>query len=302
MSAISSTDGANIRTNTLGKGNAGNIVIQVKDFVSLKDSTRIRTVVEPKAIGNGGTISLKASSLSITGGSQLSASVFRAFDGLPGGRGDGGDIILDVSNSVNISGVETDGFSSGILANTESGAEGAAGNVTINTNFLGVSDGAIINSQTNNLSRGGNISINANTFEALGGGQIITTTDNSGDAGIITVNAKDLVTLSGSDPTFANRLAQFGSSVVSNVEAGSGLFARSDGTGTAGNVTINSPQLTIENGAEISAASVTAQGGDIILQGLDTLQVSNSNIAASTESGRAGNLTVTTTESVQLDN
>ena len=296
-------DAASIQTNTFGKGNAGNIVVRVNDIVSLENAsdrtTQIRTVVEAGAIGNGGTIDLQARSLFLTGGSVLAASVFRTFEGLPGGRGNGGDIIVNASDSVNISGVGIDGFSSGIYTTTELGAKGAAGNVIVNTNSFRIADGAVINAQTNNSGSGGNISISANTLEAFSGGQLITAADSSGDAGNITLNATGRVTLSGSDPTFADRLAQFGT--IANVSAASGLFARSDGTGTAGNVTINSPQLEVREGAEISAASITSQGGDITLQGLDTLQVNNSNISASTESGRAGNLSVTTSESVQLD-
>ncbi len=174
------------------------------------------------------------------------------------------------------------------------------GRVTGASAFFSIANGAVINTETENFGSGGNINVNANTFEALRGGQLISTANSSGNAGSITVNATGLVTLSGSDSTVAARSAQFGT-VVSNIGAGSGFFTRSNGSGTAGNVTINSPQLTVREGAEISAASIFAQGGDIALQGLDTLEINNSNISASTESGRAGNLTVTANESIKLD-
>ena len=300
--SLSLADSASIVTSTRGKGNAGNISVRVDEFVSLENTTdertEIRAVVEAGAIGNGGTIELQARSLSLTGGSQLAASVFR---GSPGGRGEGGNIMVNASDSVNISGVGLDGISSAIIANTETGAEGPAGDITvINTRALRIADGAVINAQTNNSGSGGNITINANTFEVINGGQLITSADSSGDAGDITVNAAEYVILSGSDPTFTDRLAQFTKDVVSNIGANSGLFARSDSTGSAGNVTLNTPQLRLQEGAEVSAASITAQGGDITLQGLETLQMNNSNISASTQSGRAGNLTVKAAESVQI--
>ncbi|MGK7902728.1 MAG: filamentous hemagglutinin N-terminal domain-containing protein [Hormoscilla sp.] len=53
---------------------------------------------------------------------------------------------------------------------------------------------------------------------------------------------------------------------VVNAEAASGMFARTSGPGAAGNITINSPQLTVSDGAEISAtatATATARGGNI---------------------------------------
>ncbi|WP_322677276.1 MULTISPECIES: filamentous hemagglutinin N-terminal domain-containing protein [unclassified Nostoc] len=55
---------------------------------------------------------------------------------------------------------------------------------------------------------------------------------------------------------------------VDNRILASGLFAKTQGTGVAGNITINSPQLTIQNGGNISAtatqaATSTARGGNI---------------------------------------
>ena len=53
---------------------------------------------------------------------------------------------------------------------------------------------------------------------------------------------------------------------VVNAEAPSGMFARTSGAGAAGNISINSPLLTVSDGAEISAtatATATARGGNI---------------------------------------
>ena len=72
----------------------------------------------------------------------------------------------------------------------------------------------------------------------------------------------------------------------------SGLFAQTKGIGDAGNVTINTPQLTVQNGAKVSASSISSVGGNITLEDLNTLEVSNGEISASTESGTARNLTL----------
>jgi len=80
---------------------------------------------------------------------------------------------------------------------------------------------------------------------------------------------------------------------IINTNSASGLFARSEGSGTAGNVTVNTPQLLIQNGAQISTLTRSASGGDIRLQGLESLQVSNSSeISASTQTGEAGNISL----------
>ncbi|MDJ0531692.1 MAG: S-layer family protein [Xenococcaceae cyanobacterium MO_207.B15] len=291
--SLSLADAASIQTGTIGKGNAGNIVVRVDDFVSLENTTdkttQIRAVVEAGAIGNGGTIYLQARSLSLTGGSVLAASVFRTDEGRdrPGGRGKGGDIIVNASDSVNISGVGLDGFSSGIFADTQTGAEGEAGKITVNTRAFRIADGAVINSQTNNLSNGGNIIINANTFEAINGGQLITTADNLGNAGSITVKATDHVTLSGSDPTFADRSSEFDPTIVINIGANSGLFARSDSS-TAGNVTVNTPQLTVQEGAEVSVSSPEGQAGNLTINANSLFLNQGSFTAETGKSGEEG--------------
>lgn len=297
---------AQLATSTLGEGDAGNITIIVDDLVSVEKTTQIRTAVEASGIGNGGTIDLQARFLSLTDGGNLVSSVVGTFRDRPGGIGKGGDIIVNASDSVNISGVGIDGFSSGIYSSTETGAVGVAGNVTVNTPAFRLTDGAVISTQTQNASDGGNININTNTFEVRSGGQLLTVSDSLGNAGSITVNARDNITLSGSDPTFTDRLTQFDfdPTVISNIGANSSLFAQSDGSGAAGNITINTPQFRVLEGAQVSTASITSKGGNIILQGLENLQLSNSNITTSTETGKAGSINInnnqTPVNSVQI--
>jgi filamentous hemagglutinin family protein len=287
--SLSLADGAIVGTTTRGKGNAGSILIRVHDFISLEnitnETTQIRAAVEEGAIGNGGTIDIRSRSLSLTGGSELVSSVFRTLDGIPGGIGKGGDITVNSSDSVNISGVSVDGFSSGIFADTGTGALGPAGNITVNSPAFRIADGAVVNAQTNNISNGGNIKVNANIFEAINGGQLISSSTSSGKAGSITVNASKFVNLSGSDPTFADRLTQFGKAIVSNVGANSGLFAQSDSTGAAGDVTVNSPQINISDGAIVSVSNPQGQAGNLKITA-NSLTLNRGSITA--ETGKSG--------------
>jgi filamentous hemagglutinin family protein len=88
----------------------------------------------------------------------------------------------------------------------------------------------------------------------------------------------------------------------------SGVFARSQGTGVAGNVTTNTPQLTVKEGGQVSAETTGAgAAGDVRLQPYDngkTLTVNlqdNARISASTSGiGRGGSLSVTAPEAVTL--
>lgn len=181
---------------------------------------------------------------------------------------------------------------------------GDAGAITVNTNQIQLQDGAEISGST--LAGTGN----SITLQGVGGSgtalnslQItnsqISASTGTGTAGSVIVNAAGgSVALSGTLPNDSRRGG------ISVAAIGSG--------GISGDIQVTTNQLTIASGASISAANVSAQPtgsqsqGNINLSGLETLQVTNSSIVASTGSGQAGNLTVNQGESaaklVILDN
>jgi filamentous hemagglutinin family protein len=88
-------------------------------------------------------------------------------------------------------------------------------------------------------------------------------------------------------------------SIINTNNLASGLFARSEGAGAAGNVTVNTPQLTVLDGGNISAtametATSTSRGGNIEVNASQVnLQGNNSGIFAQTEGAApAGSLTL----------
>ncbi|MHC5721452.1 MAG: filamentous hemagglutinin N-terminal domain-containing protein, partial [Nostoc sp.] len=87
----------------------------------------------------------------------------------------------------------------------------------------------------------------------------------------LTVNASDSVQLSGVSPD--NNLIS------------SGLFSATYGTGNAGNITINTPRLNIEGGAQVITGSYFYE---------------DSNGIVKPATGKAGNLTVNASKSIEL--
>ncbi|MEH2071918.1 MAG: filamentous hemagglutinin N-terminal domain-containing protein [Nostoc sp.] len=295
-------NGGLINTGTFGQGNAGNILIEVSDLVSLEAAvgSGIFNNVSDGAVGNGGEINITTRSLSLSSGSQIGASVISEKQNLdgsktPGGRGNAGNITINASDSVTISGTSSQtGFSSGLLAATETGAEGRAGDITINTSAFSIANGGVVNTQTLNQSNAGNITINATTFEATNGGQIITTAGSSGNAGNITVKATDRITLSGSDPTFAERKAKFNNN-VQNEGTASGLFAstRPDSTGLGGNITIETRQFNVQDSAQVSVSSQgKGDAGNIDINAHSLSLDNQGKLTSNTQSGKGGNITL----------
>jgi large exoprotein involved in heme utilization and adhesion len=302
-----------ITTATLGRGNAGNISLQVDDFVNLSRLSVIESLVGFGAVGEGGDIDLQARFLTLTDASQIETLLVRETNGIPGGQGKAGNIQIETSDFVSISGVSkvqlpvadptfpsqllpTEGFSSGLLASAEKGSIGSAGNISITTGTFQIADGAIVNTLTTNADDAGNITINANTFKATGGGQILVTTRNSGNAGDIKLNIADNITLSGKDPNFDTRLAEFGEDIVNNQSAESGIFANTtaNSTGQGGNIEIETNSVVLDDRGTIVANS-QGEGiaGNLTINATGNINATDGNITTSAERTSGGAIAVT---------
>jgi filamentous hemagglutinin family protein len=296
--SVLARNGAQFLGTTFGRGDAGNITINATDTVTFDGrSTRFPngsftysgafSTVQGNARGNGQDIRIHTGTLSVTNGGRVSAATLA--------RGRAGNLILNARDAVIVDGISRDGFSSGLFTSAESSsAIGRGGRIRIDTDRFRVSDGAIVNARTQNRSRGGSIEINANIFEAIEGGQVITTTSQAGRAGDITVNA-DRVLISGTDANYRERLREFGEDVVFNQGENSGLFAntRSNSRGNGGRITVNSTNLTLQDGAVISAQSQgTGTAGDIRLNASEQLQLTNGDITTTATRSSGGDITV----------
>jgi filamentous hemagglutinin family protein len=291
--SLSLMDESLIANNTFGQGNSGRIQVQTNNSISLTGHSGIASGVYERAVGDGGDILIGTRLLSLTEGSQLFAGTF--------GKGNSGNIQVEAANSINLAGVAPDGFSGGLFTSTETGATGRGGDIRVSTGTLRVSDGAVLSAITGTPFKGGSIDVHANILEVTNGGQLLTTAFNSGDAGNITVNATDHVSLAGSDSTFATRLTLFGSDVVDNDGPASGLFARTEGAGAAGNVIINTPLLTVRDRSQVSASTSGGAGGSISVRANRFEAIAGGQLRTTTAgSNNAGSINLNVAHSVTL--
>ena len=330
--SLSLTNGAKLIASTFAQGRAGSISVQADNFVSLiggsiapipsiglktlpgtpsgilpanigdGTTTGIFSTVESGARGNAGDIKIYSQFLTLTNGSEVQS--------LTRGEGNAGNIQVNALNFVNISGfsdlqvAESDerfigGFSSGLITATEGEASGLGGNIELTTDALRVSDGGVLNARTRSARNGGNITVNTNNLELTGGGQLLTSTISSGSAGNIIINANDSVNISGSDPTFAERLEQFSEAIVDNDGSNSGLFARVRGNATAnaGKIEANARSIRLDKQGTITTETTLGEGGDIILKVKDILLLRNNSTITATAGtaeagGNGGNITI----------
>jgi filamentous hemagglutinin family protein len=227
---LSLTNGAALSSSTSGQGDAGNIIINARDTVTLDGissdgevSGAIFSTVERGAVGNGGEIKIETVSLNLKGGGQIQTIVRQADpeNNLPAGKGDAGNIIINARDAVTLDGNPSDGeFSSAIFSSLDTGAEGKAGNIEITTGNLSLTNGGVISSSIFGKGDGGDITINfKDTLKLRGGGLISARADGEANAGNININSPDgfIVAFPGGNNILATATQQQGGNISIDV-------------------------------------------------------------------------------------
>lgn len=288
--SLSLTDGSQLTTATVGRGNAGNVSIRATGDVSFDGtssdrqfSSGVLTVAGQGSIGRGGSIDISANSFSLTGQARLASST--------AGQGDAGDITINTRDRTSIEN------SSAVLTTVQQQGIGEGGDITINTSSLTLSNGGQLTASTLGQGDAGNVNLQIGQLSVQNGASIsASTAGSSGQAGDITVNA-DSVELGGIS-TDRSSVSIIGSQ--SEINPATNTFA----TGNAGNITVTARTLSLQDGARIST-STTGQGraGNLLVRATESAELSGtttianevfrSGLTTSTfGSGRAGNLRV----------
>lgn len=296
-------NGAVLSALTLGTGNAGNVIIDVEDSVVFSDGSETgqfisaaTTAVGVGGEGDGGNVAISTNILELTNGAQLLALTF--------GTGDAGEVIVNAEQLINIEGFllrgEEEGNPSGIFTingNLSETGTGRGGDIQINTSQFLLKDGATIDARTFNDQPGGDIDITVGSLELLQGSQIISASDSSGSAGTIQVDANDSIKISGIDINFAERIASF-PDLENFVVPQSNISVRSSANGSAGDIILNAPMVTLDEQGQLIAESATVDGGNIILDLDNLLLLRNESLISATAGtagagGNGGNITIT---------
>ncbi|MBE7384693.1 MAG: S-layer family protein [Leptolyngbya sp. SIO1E4] len=296
------TGGAQLNTGTSGNGNGGNVKIQTTDAIILDGfvtqgsnpnnfgrNSRITTLVNPSAVGNAGDISLITNSLSATQGAFISTTTF--------GQGRAGRLRVEASEEVSLVGVNPiNGVSSGLFSATEIDPftppvpVGPGNTIQVFSPSLELADGAVLSSRSLSDQRGGDILVETTTLDMTGGAQIISAAFSEGAAGDIIINAADSINLSGTDPTYSDRLAEFGRELVEPDGPESAITSSSPGTGAAGRVQLETNHLQVQAGAKVSVSSLdVGTAGNLEIEA-DDIRLNNGILTAETAEGDQGNI------------
>ncbi|NJR17503.1 MAG: filamentous hemagglutinin N-terminal domain-containing protein [Calothrix sp. CSU_2_0] len=326
-----------ISSENLDDGKAGNIQIIADDLISLNGLASISSSTYGQ--GDGGNIELQTRSLTVTNGGKIDTRAL--------GRGNSGNLLVNALDSVTLSGIVTfidpqtgESFTkSGLFSSVEAGSAGNAGDLTINTQDLLVRDGAVVSTATSGAGRGGNLTINADRGVQLIGtgtfandnfpsGLFATAEAGSiGNAGDLTINTQDLLVRDGARVSTETSGVGKGGNLLINADRGVQLIGTSTNgrlnsilstsanqglTGNAGDLTIDTQDLLVRDGAKVGATTFgQGKGGNLTVNANGSVQLigtdangNSSGLFASTEAssiGNAGELTINTPDLLVRD-
>ncbi len=283
--------GGQLGANVLGEGQGGNLTVNAKEIEA--SGTIPVNLTDPQQ-------QLQVQALN----GQLPAAILAIV--IPQATGNSGKLTINSDRILLENGAQigTGTFGSGnsgelAIKATEIEAVGTSADGLLPTSFFStVLFGA--------TGEGGNINIETQSLSLENGGQVRAGTSGVGNSGDVTVKAKE-INLQGSSGNLP-----FPSSIQASVEDVSDLFAGAFGSGDGGKVLIETEQLSLGNGATVSASTFgEGQGGSIEINATD-VEVNNSFISADSNNrnnnsvtritiGNGGNLTMNT-QSLTLKN
>jgi filamentous hemagglutinin family protein len=233
--------------------------------------------------GDAGAISITTGSLTMGNGSQIDSGTST--------NGRGGDITINATNTISMSGTLSNGQPVGVFSRTigTDPGSGSGGDIVLQAPQVALSNQAAISASTSGPGNAGNITVKANSVNLTGGSQITSSSVIGADRTIPTGSA-GRVTIQG--------LASPAQSVLID-GASSGIFTNTSGEGPGGSIIINGTLVTLQNGGTLSAATAgtasTATGGSITIQGGTITLVDGATVsAASTGAGNAGTVNIQT--------
>ncbi|CDH45160.1 two-partner secretion domain-containing protein [Candidatus Contendibacter odensensis] len=266
-----------------GAGRGGDIHITASESVTMAgpQSLVLADIYGSGSAGNAGDITLTTARLSLTGGAEISSSIW--------GAGRGGNIDITAGESVIIDGSGYDApsgfhFLSGLFTSGYETSTGDAGSIRLNTGHLTLTGGGQIASLAMNTGRGGDLNLTVTEAAIIGSDAVISVTSNTSNAGNITLTTPNLLIDARDD-------ASGGGGNIADI---AGIFASSL-LASGGNITLNADHLKLINDAEISSSvsgDEFSKGGNVTLNSTNIVALNGGNITAKAQQGKGGNITV----------
>ncbi|MBO9999498.1 MAG: S-layer family protein [Cyanobacteria bacterium SID2] len=319
---IDIANGTIVAVQNLGTLSSGSIDLYASRGISLFGVTpngQIRTTVGSQALGSGrgGDIFIETPRLLLQDGGTVAAKSF--------GLGRGGDIFIETETSVAIRGFSSTNPDFPSIIGAVAYDAGDAGNVTVRSRHLDVTDGALLASSTFSTGNGGilnaigleqinvvgansemflpsaiiigslgegnaeSLHIETGRLSVRGGGQVSASTLALGSAGQLHIHASESIEVVG----------QFQDVIVSTIDSSARILdpvlqdflgVPPRPSGQTGNVSIETPNLSVRDGASVSVNNVGVGDGGSLQIRAGEVELVGGNLTASTRLGEGGSV------------
>ncbi|MBW4507196.1 MAG: S-layer family protein [Scytonematopsis contorta HA4267-MV1] len=282
---LSILDGGYLGSSTLSNGQGGNVIVNA-DTIAVRGVTPafVPSVIAGTTLGrsgNAGNLTLNTRTLALQNSGLVTTSSI--------GVGSAGDLTVNASESVEISGKASGEIYSSVIASTVDYPSvgyreafgllgvpiGASGNVVVNTPLLKLSNYGAVTSANLGIGNAGIVQINADNVQ-LRDSATISAITSAGEGGNVQIQAQNLI-----------------------LKQASSISATAGQEGNGGNIRINAPIIVGLDDSDIVANAVQGRGGNITIstQGIIGLQnrdrlTPDSDITASSEFGVNGTVDI----------
>ncbi|WNZ27477.1 filamentous hemagglutinin N-terminal domain-containing protein [Leptolyngbya sp. NK1-12] len=335
---LSLTTGSRVVTDsTSSRGNAGNIVVRANDveisgFITAEEfnssnTPASRTDSVPGGLllssissnvtnddvmavpVQGGTITIEANRLRLSNGGRVIANVQQA-------RGQAGNIVIRATDSIEISGRPRPNNPSGLFSSLQTDGIGRGGSIQVTTDRLSLSNAGEITTATFSQGNAGNILIEAAEVDLRGLNTSISTRINEtgrGDAGDLELRVRELqvqdnaqidastsgVGNGGNLIIYADEIALIDTPDPRDADTGLFTIVVRGAEGNAGNISVITNRLTMNNGAGLlSGTSGQGRAGNINIRAKEQISLDDDAVIASSVAagavGNGGSLSITT--------
>jgi large exoprotein involved in heme utilization and adhesion len=286
---VTVTNGAQIQSGTFGRGKGGDLTVMAQGAVSVDGFgggllSLITANSDMGAIGDAGSVRVKARTVTATNGAQISSVTF--------GAGQGGSVRVKARGSVTFTGTSPEGetllgvlipgdrtFPSGAVVNSH--GAGAPGIVRVTAPRVTLAEGGRISSlNIASAAAGGTVIVRAaETLAISGAGSGLRTSSfGPGPGGDIAVTAGTITLTDG---------AGFSAESITRGDAA--------GSGNAGNVQVTVRQSLLIENSSVTTEATQADGGNITVRAQTMVRLRNSQMTATVRGGpqtRGGNITI----------
>jgi large exoprotein involved in heme utilization and adhesion len=300
-------DGTQVLTSTLGEGNGGSLQITASESVELIGTSAdgqfgSGLFTQSDGSGDAGDLTIHTGQLLVRDGAEVSASTK--------GEGNGGNLQITASDSVELIGRSADGqIPSGLSTSTSRKGSRDAGDLTIHTGRLLVRDGARVSASTFGEGKGGSLQITASdSVEVIGtsadgqigSGLFAQSNTGSGNAGELRIDTGRLLVRDGaviSSRSFGEGTAgDINITARDTLRADNGTIRTNTNRSAGGAITIKAGDIRLFGDSDIisNVASGADDGGNIYLEADSILAFDDSDILAFATDGRGGDITLNT--------